>query len=79
MTQKLTGTLLPAYGRDYTSKAAAILDFQKGKDFKHVLLGGFQYCSIKDTKEGDLIKIRYDRERKVTFYRISGTDALLNR
>jgi hypothetical protein len=26
-------TLVPAYGRDYTSKAAILADFQAGKDF----------------------------------------------
>ncbi len=71
---KLNGTLLPAYGRDYKSKANVIADFQAGKDFEHVKLGGFQYCSIRDCKEGDLIKLRYDRERKVVFYRVTGLD-----
>ena len=70
----LNGTLLPAYGRDYDSEAAAIADFQKGLGFKHVKLGGYQMCSIRDCKEGDLVKIRFDRERQVTFYRVAGID-----
>lgn len=71
---KLNGTLLPAYGRDYTTKQQAITDFRKGLDFKHVVLGGYSMCSITDTKEGDLVKIRYDRERQVAFYMVAGCD-----
>ena len=74
---KLNGTLLPAYGRDYTNKTAVIQAFQKGLDFEHVKLGGFKYCSIRDAKAGDLVKIRYDKERKVVFYRVTDSDLKL--
>jgi len=39
-----TLNLLPAYGRNYRSKAAVLKDWQDGKDF--TLYG--TYCSIRD-------------------------------
>ena len=61
-------TLTPAYGRDYTSKKAAIKDFREGKDF---ILNDIMSrwdgkpCSIRDLKKGDSVKIRYGKLRKV--------------
>ena len=40
-----TATLLPAYGRDYTSRKAVLADWEAGKDFQ-MALG--PYCSIRD-------------------------------
>lgn len=37
--------LLPAYGRKYTSRTAALADWHAGKDF---LCSGSGYCSIRD-------------------------------
>lgn len=39
-------TLVPAYGRDYKSKAALLADWEDGKDFRIVQTG--QYTSIRD-------------------------------
>jgi hypothetical protein len=36
----------PAYGRDYTSAAAALADWNAGKDFRDARTG--QYLSIRD-------------------------------
>lgn len=38
-------TLLPAYGRKYSTKEAAVNDWKAGKDFK---IAGGSYCSIRD-------------------------------
>jgi hypothetical protein len=38
--------LLPAYGRKYATPAAAIKDWNDGKDFR--LTGGGPYTSIRD-------------------------------
>jgi hypothetical protein len=38
--------LLPAYGRTYKSHAAALADWQAGKDF--LCYDGGGYCSIRD-------------------------------
>ena len=37
--------LMPAYGRQYATKCAAVADWKSGKDFK--IVGG-PYCSIRD-------------------------------
>lgn len=37
--------LLPAYGREYTSKNQALADWRSGKDFK--IYNG-PYCSMRD-------------------------------
>ena len=38
--------LLPAYGRHYTTKPAAVIDWLRGKDFKDAYSG--RYTSIHD-------------------------------
>jgi hypothetical protein len=40
-------TLIPAYGRKYKNKEAAVVDWKAGKDFK--IING-PYCSIRDLK-----------------------------
>ena len=39
--------LIPAYGRRYRSREAALHDWQAGRDFQ--ILGG-PYCSIRDVE-----------------------------
>lgn len=46
-------TIVPAYGRDYTSKAKAELDFREGKDFDLRDFNSSGYCSIKDFAPGN--------------------------
>lgn len=52
--------LLPAYGRQYKTKEAAIQDWKDGKDFK---IQGGPYCSIRDTErlvsDSSSVFIRY--------------------
>lgn len=59
-------TVTPAYGRDYKSAAAAIVDWKSGKDFLAQPQG--QYCSIQDFPDS-AVTIRYAQMRKVTVYR----------
>jgi hypothetical protein len=42
--------MTPAYGRDYNSRAAALADWESGKDFyiHDLKLGG--YCSKRDAR-----------------------------
>ena len=56
-------TLIPAYGRDYRSKKAAIADFSGAKDFVMAATG--QYCSIRDMGSFSLIELRYNKHRSV--------------
>jgi hypothetical protein len=50
-------TVIPAYGRDYKSKADALKDWNDGKDFKDAVTG--QYLSKRDNiKE---VWIRYNK------------------
>jgi hypothetical protein len=53
--------LIPAYGRSYRSREAALRDWQAGRDFQ--ILGG-PYCSIRDVEamrqECARLYIQYD-------------------
>ena len=59
----MTITLIPAYGRDYTSKKAALADFDAGKDFLICDMSNpwdGKYCSIRDLS-GYSVTIRYKK------------------
>ena len=63
-------TLTPAYGRDYKSKAAALADFEAGKDF--IIADIASRWSGKPANKQDLqaagetrVMLRYDQLRKV--------------
>ena len=59
-------TLTPAYGRDYPSRAAALADWQAGKDFIIRDISSpydGKPCSIRDMTEA--VKIRYKRLTQV--------------
>lgn len=66
-------TLTPAYGRDYTSAAAARADFDAGKDF---ILNeyGHRYDGKPINKEqipqGTNVKIRYAQLRKAVGFKV---------
>ncbi len=59
-------TLLPAYGRDYKSKAEAIVDFIAGKDF--IVSGEDRYTNIMDLEKlgHTSVIFRYNSQRVVT-------------
>ena len=54
--------VIPAYGRDYRNKTAALADWDAGRDFKHALTG--QYLSKRDAAT-DEVWIRYDKLRRL--------------
>jgi hypothetical protein len=61
----MTITLVPAYGRDYTSKKLALADFNAGKDFKICDMSSpwdGKYCSIRDLS-GYTVRIRYKKKQ----------------
>jgi hypothetical protein len=62
-------TLTPAYGRDYTSKAKAIADWEAGKDF---ILNDFESRwngkPVNISQLPGKVLIRYGKLRKVTQY-----------
>lgn len=54
-------TVVPAYGRDYKSKADALQDWHNGKDFRDAVSG--RYLSRLDNVPD--VWIRYDNQRKI--------------
>ena len=57
-------TVSGAYGRDYRSAAAALKDWNDGKDFVIRTIGYPTYIDKSSADEFD-INIRYDHDRKV--------------
>ncbi len=63
-TDLLHGTLTPAYGRDYKSRAEALEAWNSGKDFSINSPQGSTYCSVRDTADcpvGHKLQIRWKR------------------
>jgi hypothetical protein len=57
---------IPILGRDYTSKAAVLADWQANKDFLVVDLRHSGYINREQAvKEGITLNIRYAKQRKV--------------
>lgn len=65
MTRIKVVTVIPAYGRDYKSKAAAIADWHAGKDFQ--IYGSNSYINIADAMMYDVtsVTIRYHQMTRV--------------
>ena len=53
---------LPAYGRDYKSKASVLADWQAGKDFQCAITG--RYLSVRDNLPAQ-VWIRYAKITKL--------------
>jgi hypothetical protein len=66
MNKLTSGTLTPAYGRDYKSKAEVEKAFRDGKDFQYNSFNGSGYCSINDFAPGSKVQLRYKNIRSVT-------------
>jgi hypothetical protein len=60
-------TLVPAYGRDYTSAKAVIADWRAGKDFEDVLSGS--YVNRDDIGPHTTINLRYKKLTMVAVVR----------
>ncbi len=56
-------TLIPAYGRDYKSKAAVLADWFADKDFQSIGYGGSGY--VNRPQVDCEVNIRFDGQRKV--------------
>lgn len=65
-------TLVPAYGRDYRSKAEVMTDLRQGKDFKCCDTG--QYCSIRDLEIGDRLELRYKKMTMAVVHVVKAED-----
>lgn len=74
MSELLTGyqTVTPAYGRDYKSAASIAVDLQAGKDFNLQTFNGSGYVSLADFAVGAVINVRYQQNRKVTPFKVTG-------
>ncbi|HEY1705638.1 MAG TPA: hypothetical protein VGG75_38625 [Trebonia sp.] len=62
-------TVVPAYGRDYRSKAAVLADWNAGNDFRIVQAGHKEdgrYINKDDKPAGVTLQIRYAKLTKVT-------------
>jgi hypothetical protein len=66
-------TLVPAYGRDYKSRAEVESAFEAGKDFQLAsLFHGSGYVSRSDFEAGDSVTLRYKGLRSVCVYKVKG-------
>ena len=66
-------TLVPAYGRDYKSRAEVESAFEAGKDFQLAsLFHGSGYVSKSDFEAGDSVTLRYKGLRSVCVYKVKG-------
>jgi hypothetical protein len=61
-------TLVPAYGRDYKSKAEVIADLKAGKDFSVADFQSSGYTNLEDLKKLGVqsVNVRYKRLASVT-------------
>lgn len=68
ITTDSTLVVVPAYGRDYRSKKAAIDDWNAGKDFRvtNYKLGGYINRADALTTTATSIQIRYKNQTMVT-------------
>lgn len=63
--------LIPAYGRDYKSKAAVLADLNAGKDFLIADMSNTwdgSYTSLADLGDYDQVSIRYKRLSNQAFF-----------
>ena len=65
--------LVPAYGRDYRSKAAVLKDLKAGKDFQIADMScpwDGKYTSIRDLGDYATVSIRYKRLENQAFFTV---------
>ena len=68
-----SGTLTPAYGREYKSAKEVKADFVAGKDFVLNTFQGSTYCSIADCQTGSTLVFRFGGNRKVCSFKVPKT------
>lgn len=57
-------TLTGAYGRTYSSLAAALQDWRSGKDFQVHYMGRVTYCSCRDFGHGEEMVLRWGKRNE---------------
>jgi len=75
MSKLSSGTLAPAYGRDYRTATAAQQDFIEGKDF--TLLSPHQggtYCSVRDFAPLATVTIYFNKRRNFTMFKLANNE-----
>jgi hypothetical protein len=67
-------TLVPAYGRDYKSRAAALADFEAGRDFRIASVGPDigRYVNRSQLVEAGIreVSIRYARLARIAMVEV---------
>jgi hypothetical protein len=72
--------LVPAYGRDYSTSAAALADWKSGKDFRIMDISSEwdgAYTSCRDWARNETVLIRY--KRRTEFVITNGTKGAASR
>lgn len=61
------GTLTPAYGRDYKSKAGVLADFMENKDFVSNSFNGVAYVNREQIEEAGKksVNVRFKKQQNV--------------
>lgn len=67
--------IIPAFGRDYKSKAAVLADLNEGKDFKVADMSSQwdgKSCNLEDLKREGIteVTVRYGKLMKVAVFKI---------
>lgn len=64
--------LIPAYGRDYKSQAAALKDFNDDKDFRVASMEADGYTNHRDLQQLGVkeVAIRYNKQKMKFFVKI---------
>lgn len=73
-TQQLNTTLIPAYGRDYASKAKLLADWNSDKDFVIAdIMSPWdgKYANRPQFSKGDRIQFRYGKLMKTFVHTVS--------
>lgn len=73
----MDGTLTPYLGKDFKTKTAALEHFRAGMDWTYNNISSQwdgKPCSIRDCQVGEMVKLRYDGLRQLTFYTVTADD-----
>jgi hypothetical protein len=70
MDKLTSGTLTPAYGRDYKNGKEAEADFRAGKDFVLNTYTGSGICGIADFQPGCTVTLRYKRLTQIKVIKV---------
>ena len=80
MSDITNGILTPAYGRDFRSAEKARINFRSKMDWSlNNITSRYdgKYCSIRDCKAGDIVTLRFNKNRSVTTYQVKPKDLVV--